>query len=174
MLINSREAFLIAYNERVPNWKKITKANLLNDKSLDKIILSIANFIANNNLDPKKLVDSIVDHYFAKKKRYPNIFLFKGNVALSIYKNYQLAQGIDLTETQKIIVSVKKSKILLKNLEKNGIIYNKGVELLKNTGKVDFYFLLAHGIREGIPKQIIEAWEKSDELKNLVLNTILS
>jgi hypothetical protein len=174
MFVNTKDLFVKCYNHRVPNWKKINASHLIEDTRLSKILDSIEKFIIDNNLNYKRLVDSIVDFYYKKNNRYPHIFLFKGGTALSIYKNYTLPQQLDLSELQKIYVSVKKSNILLKKLKSYGIIYYKGVNSLHVTGKADFYFLLAHGITEGIPENIIKKWENSDEIKITVLNAIFS
>ena len=174
MELNLRESFLNFYNQSMPKWKNIKKSDLIQDKCLDKIISSIELFIQQNKLDPKKLVNSVIEFYFKKNNRYPHIFLFKGNIALSIYKNSNLSTESDLTELQKIIVSVKKSKILVKNMENYGIIYNEGVKAIQKTGKASFYYLLAHGIREGIPEQIVTKWDESIEIKRAVVQTICS
>lgn len=174
MEFNLRESFLNFYNQSMPKWKNIRKSDLTQDKCLDKIITSIEFFIQENNLDPKKLANSVIDFYFKKNNRYPHIFLFKGNIALNIYKNSSLSMGPDLTELQKIVVSVKKSKILVKNMESYGIIYSKGVKIIQKTGKANFYYLLAHGIREGIPEQIVTKWDESIEIKKAVVQAIRS
>jgi hypothetical protein len=174
MLVQTDEAFLTYYNNKVPGWKRIYQDHLIQDRSLNRVVKSIGSFISTYNLDPKRLTDSIIDFYYDKNKRYPHIFLFKGPLALTIYKNYRLGHVIDLTETQRISVSVKKSKILLKSLLKNGIIYNKGVYSLQITGKADPYFLLAHGIKDGVSKQSIKKWEEDNVIKKLVLDIIFS
>ncbi len=174
MEFSLKESFLNFYNQSMPKWKNIRKSDLIQDKCLDKIISSIEFFIQQNNLDPKKLANSVIEFYFKKNNRYPHIFLFKGNIALSIYKNSNLSYGSDPTEIQKIIISVKKSKILVKNMEDYGIIYSKGVKLIQQTKKADFYYLLAHGIREGIPEQIVTKWDESIEIKKAVVQAIRS
>jgi len=172
MMINPISLFLNSYNERVPNWKKITAATLEKDKNLDRVIKSIGRFIVKNDLDPKRLVDAVVDSYYKKNKRYPTIFLFKDHEALSLYKDYELAHNIDLTEEQKIRVSIKKSKIQVKNLQEFGIIIGEAIRSLSVTGKGDPYFLLAYGLREGISEKHLELWDKDDVIKKIVLDEI--
>jgi len=172
MIINSTSLFIKFYNERVPNWKKITASNLEKDKNLDRVIKSIGRFILKNNLDSKRLVDAVIDYYYKKNKRYPTIFLFSDHEALSLYKNYELAHDIDLTEEQKIRLSVKKTKLLVKKLQKFGIIISEAIRSLGITGKGDPYFLLAYGIREGISEKYLELWDKDDKIKKIVLDEI--
>lgn len=171
MFPNIKDLFISAYNQRVPNWKKLTPEKLINTSRLSKTLDSIEIFIKENNLDSQRLVNSIIDFFLEKDKKFPYLFYFKGASALTIYKNYKLANILTLSETQEILNFVKKSKKLLKNLENNGIIYSRGVFFLKEMNKVSPYFLLAHGITNEIPQKCIEKW-KSEELKNLVLNII--
>lgn len=173
MITNLESMFITHYNQSAPNWKKIKPNELMTNINLQNNINAITTFVSQNNLDPKRLVYAIVKFYY-KNNKYPSILLFKGEKALSLYKNYELPQTIEINNTQKIMLFVKKSKKLLNNLEKNGIIYSKGVKILHDTGKADPYFLLAHGIKEGVSNQILKEWEQSDELKNLVLNIILA
>lgn len=174
MMINPISLFLKSYNERVPNWKKITTITLNKDKNLNKVILSIIRFIQKNNLDPKRLVDSVIDYYYKKNKRYPTIFLFSDHNALNLYNSYELAHDIKLTEIQKIQVSVKKSIIQVKKLQDFGIIISKAVRSLAITGKGDPYFLLAYGFREEISEKYIKLWDKDDKIKKIVLDVIFS
>lgn len=171
-MINPILLFLAAYNGRVPNWKKITPAILEKDKNLDRVIKSLGRFIQKNDLDPKRLVDAVIDYYYKKNKRYPTIFLFSDHEALSLYKDYELAHNIDLTEEQKIRISVKKSKILVKNLQVFGIIIGEAIRSLSTTGKGDPYFLLAYGLREGVPEKHLELWDRDDVIKKIVLDEI--
>jgi hypothetical protein len=172
ILVDPMLVFIEAYNNRVPNWKKITRTILGKDKNLVKILKSTSRFIQKNNLEPKKLVDAIIDHYYKKNKRYPTIFLFSDYNALSIYNSYTLAYEVDLTKEQEIRISVKKSVLKVKNLQEFGINISEGLMSLSETGKGDPYFLLAYGIRKNVPDACIALWDKDDEIKKIVLDEI--
>lgn len=172
MILNSTSSFVTYYNERVPNWKKIWSSHLNEDKNLKRLIQSIGRFIQKNNLDVKRLVDSVIDHYFEKNKKYPTLFYFSGHEALNLYNSYQLAYNLDLNESQKIIVSVKKSMQSVQNLQTFNLTYGEAVKSLHQTGKLDFYYSLAHGLREDVPEEYLKLWDKDDVVKKLVLDVI--
>jgi hypothetical protein len=168
----SKKLFISLYNKRVPSWKKLTDYKVSTNKQLDRYLTTIEEFVAKNNLSIPRLIDSIFSYYQDKKLGDPILFNFTGGRALNIYKNYKLSNVLPLSEVQEILVAVKKTKKVLNKMIFCGIVYSKGVKLLQNSGKANPYFLLAHGLTEGVPTNCIEKWNSSDELKQQIVNIL--
>ena len=169
-----KSQFVFIYNSKVPNWKKIYKKDLVYHRNLIMALSKIEKFIIDNKLNIFRLVESVINDYLKNYNRYPSIFLFQGKQALTTYYNYKIRPEVDLTDLQKIIISVKSSKKSSKISSFMALLYTEGVKFLLQQEKIDPYFLLAFGKREFIDKKYIKRWEYDDNLKLAVLSAILA